>query len=65
MRFNLGTPWIDLTGHVAAITRGASGIGRAAATALAGSGAIVLLLDRNCDGAEATAAAIRDPAQSA
>jgi NAD(P)-dependent dehydrogenase (short-subunit alcohol dehydrogenase family) len=41
------TPWIDLSGQVAAVTGAASGIGRAAALALADAGAKVLLLDRN------------------
>ena len=34
-------PWIDLTGQVAAVTGAASGIGRAAAIALAGAGATI------------------------
>lgn len=51
--------WIDLTGNVAAVTGAAAGIGRAAAIALARAGATVLALDRDADGAEATAQAIR------
>lgn len=40
-------PWIDLTGQVALITGAASGIGKAAAEAIAAAGASVVLLDRN------------------
>lgn len=47
--------WIDLTGQVAAITGAASGIGRAAAFALAEVGATVLLLDRDVAGAQIVA----------
>lgn len=52
-------PWIDLSGRVALVTGAASGIGRAAALALAEVGATVLALDRDLDGAAAVAAAIR------
>ena len=49
-----------LTGKVAAITGGGDGIGRAAAFHLASAGAVIAVLDRDGDKAEATAAAIRD-----
>ena len=51
-------PWINLTGNVAAVTGAASGIGRAAAMALADAGATVIALDLDLSGAETTAAAI-------
>lgn len=51
-------PWIDLGGQVALVTGAASGIGRAAALALAGAGATVLTLDRDLSGAQATAGVI-------
>jgi NAD(P)-dependent dehydrogenase (short-subunit alcohol dehydrogenase family) len=50
--------WIDLTGRVALITGAASGIGRATAIALADVGAVTLLLDRDAQGLEVTAASI-------
>lgn len=43
--------WIDLGGKVALVTGAASGIGRAAARALAEAGAIVIALDRDEAGA--------------
>lgn len=45
----------DLTGRVAVITGGASGIGEAAAETLAAVGANVVVADLNLEGAEATA----------
>lgn len=45
----------DLTGRVAVITGGASGIGEAAAETLAAVGARVVVADLNLEGAEATA----------
>ena len=55
----LSAGWIDLSGKMALVTGGASGIGRASSHALAGAGATVLVLDRDERGAAETAAAIR------
>jgi NAD(P)-dependent dehydrogenase (short-subunit alcohol dehydrogenase family) len=52
-------------GRVAAVTGGASGIGRATAVRLAAEGAHVVVIDRASQGAEVTAAAIRDAGGSA
>jgi NAD(P)-dependent dehydrogenase (short-subunit alcohol dehydrogenase family) len=49
----------DLTGKVAVVSGAAQGLGRATALALAESGADVTLVDRNVDGAAATAEQIR------
>ncbi len=49
----------DLTGKVAVVLGAASGIGKASAEALGALGAHVVCADRDRDGAEATAAAIR------
>jgi len=49
----------DLSGRVAAVTGGGSGLGRAGALALARAGAEVLVSDLDGDSAEATAEAIR------
>jgi NAD(P)-dependent dehydrogenase (short-subunit alcohol dehydrogenase family) len=49
----------DLTGKVAVVSGGAQGLGQATALALAHSGADVMLIDRNLDGANATADDIR------
>lgn len=47
--------WIDLSGQVAAVTGAASGIGRAAALALAEAGAAILVLDRDAEGCRTVA----------
>ncbi len=49
----------DLTGKVAVVSGGAQGLGQATAMALAHSGADIMLIDRNLDGANATADDIR------
>jgi glucose 1-dehydrogenase len=51
--------WLDLSGRVAIVTGAAGGIGGAIAAELAGAGAAVALLDRDADGAQARAAALR------
>lgn len=48
----------DLTGRVAVVSGAAQGLGRATALALAEAGSDVVLVDRNREGAEATAATI-------
>jgi 3-oxoacyl-[acyl-carrier protein] reductase len=49
----------DLSGRVAILTGGASGIGAASAELLAGAGASVVVADLNADGAEAMAEKLR------
>ena len=51
---------VDLTGHVAMVTGGGDGIGRATAVALASMGAAVGIQDVNPDRVERVADAIRD-----
>ena len=53
------TNLFDLTGRIAVVTGSAQGMGRAMATALAETGADLVLLDRNEAGIEATAHSIR------
>lgn len=48
-------PLFDLSGKVAVVSGGASGMGRAASMALAAHGATVIMLDRNGPGLDATA----------
>jgi NAD(P)-dependent dehydrogenase (short-subunit alcohol dehydrogenase family) len=50
----------DFAGHVAIVTGAASGIGKATAALFGRRGATVVVVDRNREGAEAGAAAIRD-----
>ncbi len=50
--------WIDLMGRIALVTGASSGIGQAAALALAKVGAIILAVDRDAAGLETTRAAI-------
>jgi len=49
----------DLTGRVAVISGAAQGMGQATALALANAGADMMLIDRNLDGANATADEVR------
>lgn len=49
----------DLSGRVAVVSGAAQGLGRATSLAVAGQGSDVVLIDRNRDGAETTAADIR------
>jgi NAD(P)-dependent dehydrogenase (short-subunit alcohol dehydrogenase family) len=55
----------DLSGKTAVVLGAASGIGKSSAEALASLGARVLCADRAADGAESTAAAIREQGGSA
>lgn len=56
---------IDLTGHVAVVTGGGSGIGLAISRVLAGVGARVAILDLNADGADETAKQVEGEGGSA
>ncbi len=53
------TPFFDLSGKVAVVSGAAQGLGQATALAVAQCGADVALIDRNIEGAEATAQQIR------
>lgn len=53
------TSLFDLTGKVAVISGAAQGMGQATAIAVADHGADVVLVDRNVEGAEATAETVR------
>lgn len=50
----------DLSGRVAVVTGGASGLGAAIAVGLAQAGASIVLADLDADGLEQTARAIRE-----
>ena len=52
-------PMFDLSGKVAVVSGAAQGMGEATAVALAEAGAHIALVDRNLEGAEATAEKIR------
>lgn len=54
---------MKLTDKIAVVTGGGSGIGRATASALAESGAMVIVTDVNAEGGRATVAAIGDMAR--
>ncbi len=54
-----GQDWLGLQGQVCVVTGAASGIGAAVASSLAAVGARVALLDRDAEGAERGAAALR------
>jgi NAD(P)-dependent dehydrogenase (short-subunit alcohol dehydrogenase family) len=55
----MATPLFDLTGKVAVVSGAAQGLGQATALALAQCGADVVLVDRNAEGAAATAEQVR------
>lgn len=54
------TSWLELQAKICVVTGGASGIGEAIAHELARHGAKVVVLDRNADGAQHVAHAIRE-----
>src|SRR4051812_13219459 len=54
----MNTALFDLSGKVALVSGAAQGLGRSMALALADAGADLLLVDRNEDGARASAASI-------
>ncbi len=54
-----GVDWLGLRGKVCVVTGAASGIGAAAARGAAEAGALVALLDRNTNGCEQVAQALR------
>jgi 2-keto-3-deoxy-L-fuconate dehydrogenase len=56
---------IDLSGRVAVVTGGASGIGKAISTRLAANGALVWVLDINADAANATTEEIKQAGRQA
>ena len=58
------TGWIDLTERVAVVTGAAAGIGRATALALCAAGARVIAVDRDAEGAAATASAANGHARA-
>ncbi|MCH2202721.1 MAG: SDR family oxidoreductase [Fuerstiella sp.] len=58
-------PLFDLDGKVAVVSGAAQGLGQATAIAVAQCGADVTLVDRNVDGAEATATQIRSMGRKA
>ncbi|MCH2212642.1 MAG: SDR family oxidoreductase [Fuerstiella sp.] len=58
-------PLFNLDGKVAVVSGAAQGLGQATAIAVAQCGADVTLVDRNVDGAEATAAQIRSMGRNA
>ena len=53
-------PMFDLSGKVAVVSGAAQGMGQATAIATAEAGADVVVVDRNLDGAETTAATCRE-----
>lgn len=55
---NQSDSWLNLSGRVALVTGGAQGIGRAICGALGKAGAVVLVTDRDAQGAQAAAAEI-------
>lgn len=54
-----GADWLGLGGRVVAVTGAGGGLGRAIALAFAEAGARLVLIERNADGANETAAAVK------